>query len=163
MMIIRKWGTAFMIVLLAAVALSGCLGVKTPPISRPTPPAVFADYHRTGGIAGLDDRIVIFDNGVAVISQKTASTEITLNQSDLRRITGIFDKAQFYMLEGNYSARHGAADFFRYTISYHGKTVIAEDSATPPSLQPIIDEMNRIIKSETGSETVEGPLVNLTP
>jgi hypothetical protein len=152
-----------MIVLLAAVALSGCLGVKTPPISRPAPPEVFVDYHRTGGIAGLDDRIVIFDNGVAVISQKTASTEITLNQSDLKRITGIFEKAQFSMLEGNYSARQGAADFFRYTISYHGKTVIAEDSATPPSLQPLIDEMNRIIKSETGSEPVEGQLVNLPP
>jgi hypothetical protein len=152
-----------MIVLLAVVALSGCLGVKTPPLSRPTPPAVFVDYHRTGGIAGLDDRIVIFDNGVAVISQKTASTEITLNQSDLIRITRIFEKAQFSMLEGNYSARQGAADFFRYTISYHGKTVIAEDSATPPSLQPIIDEMNRIIKRDTVGDTIEGTLVNIPP
>jgi hypothetical protein len=159
--IIRKWIAAVMIVLLAAVTISGCLGVKTPSVSRSIPPAIFVDYHRTGGIAGFDDRIVIFDNGVAVISQKIASKEITLNQSDLRRISGIFDEAQFSMLQGNYTARSGAADYFRYTISYHGKTVIAEDSAVPPSLQPVITEMNRIISTVNRSERVDSPFVNL--
>jgi hypothetical protein len=144
-MSIRKWIAAFTVVLLAAVALSGCLGVKTPQLPGPIPPAIFVDYHRTGGIAGLDERIVIFDNGVAVISKKTASTEIALNQTELERISGILNESQFSMLQGNYTARRGAADYFRYTISYHGKTVIAEDSAVPPSLQPVIDEMYRII------------------
>jgi hypothetical protein len=119
------------------------------------------DYHRTGGIAGLDDRIVIFDNGVAVISQKTASKEITLNQSDLEMITGIFNEAQFSMLQGNYTARRGAADYFRYTISYHGKTVIAEDSAVPPSLQTVITEMNRIIYMANSGSRMDRPFANL--
>jgi hypothetical protein len=148
--------------LVAAVAISGCLGVKTPSVSRPTPPAIFADYHRTGGFAGLDDRIVIFDNGIAVISQKTASTEITLNQSDLERITGILNEAQFSLLKGNYTARPGAADYFRYTISYQGKTVIAEDSAIPPSLQPVIDEMNRIIIMANSGKQLDRPFVNMS-
>jgi hypothetical protein len=126
-----------------------------------TPPAIFADYHRTGGFAGLDDRIVIFDNGVAVISQKTASREITLNKTDLERITGIFSDAQFSMLEGNYSARRGAADYFRYTVSYHGKTVIAEDSAIPPSLQPVIDEMNRIISRANSGNRMDRPFATM--
>ena len=152
-----------MIVLLAATAVSGCLGVRTPPVSRPTAPAVFVDYHRTGGFAGFDDRLVIFDNGMAVISRKTASTEITLNQTDLERISGIFTEAQFSMLEGNYTARSGAADYFRYTISYHSKTVIAEDSAVPPSLQPVIDEMNRIITNAESRERLDRPFANLTP
>ena len=160
-MIIRKWIAAFIVVLLAAVALSGCLGIKTPPVSRPAPPAVVVDYQRTGGIAGLDERIVIFDNGVAVISQKTASTEITLNQTDLEQITGIFNEAQFSMLQGNYTARRGAADYFRYTISYHGKTVIAEDSAIPPSLQPVIADMNRIINMADSGERIDRPFANL--
>ena len=152
-----------MVVLLAAVAVSGCLGVKTPPVSRPTAPAVFVDYHRTGGFAGLDDRIVVFDNGVAVISQKTTSREITLNQTELERITGIFNEAQFSMLEGNYTARRGAADYFHYTISYHSKTVIAEDSAIPPSLQPVIDEKNRIITVAGSGERIDRPFADLTP
>ena len=147
--------------LLAAVAISGCLGVKTPSISRPVPPAVFVDYQRTGGIGGLDDRIVIFDNGVAVISRKTVSTEIALNQSELERITGIFNEAQFSMLQGNYTARLGAADYYRYTISYHGKTVIAEDSAIHPSLQPVIAEMNRIINRADTNKQIDRPFANL--
>jgi len=147
-------------VLLAAVAISGCLGVKTPSVSRPVPPAVFVDYQRTGGIAGLSDRLVIFDNGVAVISRKTVSTEISLNQSDLQRITNIFNEAQFSMLLGNYTARHGTADYFRYTISYRSKTVNAEDSAIHPSLQPVIDEMNRII-TMASSERIDLPNAKL--
>ncbi len=148
------------IVILAVVAISGCLGIKTPPVSRPATPAVFVDYHRTGGIAGVDDRLVIFDNGVGIISRKTASTEITLNQTDLERITGIFNEAQFSQLSGNYSARHGSADYYRYTISYHSKTVNAEESAVPPSLQPVIEEINRII-SAAGGERIERPFANL--
>jgi hypothetical protein len=160
-MTIRKWIAVFIVVLLAAVAISGCLGVKTPSVSRPIPPAVFVDYQRTGGIAGLNDRLVIFDNGVAVISRKTVNTEIALNKSDLERITGIFDEAQFSMLQGNYTARHGTADYFRYTISYHSKTVNAEDSAIHPSLQPVIDEMNRIINKASSSERIDLPNAKL--
>ena len=132
-----------------------------PSISSPTPPAVFVDYQRTGGIASLDDRLVIFDNGLAVLSRKTVSTEFALNKSELERITGIFNDAQFSMLGGNYSARRGAADYFRYTISYHGKTVNAEDSAIPPSLQTVIDEMNRIINKADSSKRIDRPFANL--
>ena len=160
-MIIGKWIVACAIVLLVAVVASGCLGVRTPPVSRPTPPAVVVDYQRYGGIAGFDDRLVIFDNGVGAISRKTASTEITLNQTELERITGIFNEARFSMLQGNYTARRGAADYFRYTISYHGRTVIAEDSAVPPSLQPVIAEMNRIINMADSGERMDRPFANL--
>ena len=147
--------------LLASIAISGCLGDRMPSISSPTPPAVFVDYQRTGGITGLDDRLVIFDNGVAVLSRNTVSTEIALNKSELERVAGIFNEAQFSMLQGNYSARRGTADYFRYTISYHGKTVIAEDSAIPPSLQTVIDEMNRIINLADSSKRIDRPFANL--
>jgi len=157
----RKIITVCVILLFSAGVLSGCLGVKSPPVSRPTPPAIFVDYHRTGGIAGLDDRLVIFDNGVAVISSKTISREIALNQTDLDRITGIFTEAQFSMLSGNYTARRGGADYIKYTISYHSKTVVTEDSAIPPSLQPVINELNRILgTSMEGGLQTSRPFTN---
>lgn len=108
----------------------------------------------------MDDRLVIFDNGLAILSRKTVSTEIALNKSELERITGIFNEAQFSMLGKNYSARRGTADYFRYTISYHGKTVNAEESAIPPSLQTVIDEMNRIINKADSSKR-DLPFANL--
>jgi hypothetical protein len=119
------------------------------------------DYHRTGGIAGFDDRIVIFDNGAAVISSGLASREIKLNQTDIDRITSAFTAAQFSQLEGNYTARRGSADIFHYTISYHSKTVNTEDSATPPLLQPVIDELNGILRTSTSLAQPTNPFPNM--
>lgn len=151
-----------MIFLLATGMVCGCLGVKTPPVSTFSPPALFVEYHRTGGIAGIDDRLVIFDNGVVVISGKTVNTELTINQTDLDRITGIFNDAQFPMFEPSYSARRGGADFIKYTISYHSKTVNTEDSAIPPRLQPVIDELDRIMSRGMVQERAVQPFMNLT-
>jgi hypothetical protein len=129
--------------------VSGCLGSRTPPVSRPAVPAVLVDYFRTGGIAGIQDRLVIFDNGVAIVSSRTETHEIELNQTDIDRIIQLFDQGRFSTLEGNYSGRHGGADLIKYTITYHNKTVSAEDTAIPPSIQPVIDELNRIIRTST--------------
>ena len=129
--------------------ISGCLGSRTPPVSRPPVPSVLVDYYRTGGIAGLQDRLVIFDNGVAIVSSRTTNQEIELNQTDITRIIQLFDQGRFSALEGNYSGRHGSADLIKYTITYNNKTVSAEDTAIPPSIQPVIDELNGIIRLST--------------
>jgi hypothetical protein len=125
--------------------------MKTPPVSRPSAPVLFADYQRTGGIAGVNDRLVIFDNGVTLVSNRTTSREILLNQSDLEQISAVFDAAQFPMLEGNYTSRRGGADFLQYSISYRGKTVLTEDTAIPPPLEPVIREMTRVLSNGLSS------------
>jgi hypothetical protein len=135
--------------LIIGIVTAGCIGVKTPPISHTPAPALFIDYYRTGGIAGLNDRLVIFDNGVAVVSTKTSSKEMVLNTSAIDRLTNIFTQAQFSILQENYPAPRGGADLIKYTINYHGKTVTTEDSAIPPSLLPVIDELNGYIKTAT--------------
>jgi hypothetical protein len=133
------------VLIIALVVVSGCLSSKPPPVSRPHAPAVLVDYYRTGGLAGFDDRLVIFDNGVAVVSSKTVNQEIEINKTDIDRIVYLFNQSQFSTLVGNYSARQGSVDLIKYTISYHSKTVSAEDTVIPPSLQPVIDELNRIL------------------
>jgi hypothetical protein len=119
------------------------------------------DYHRTGGVAGVDDRLVVFDNGVGLISTKASTREIQLNQTQLKMIEALFGKDQFFILESTYSARAGSADLMKYTISYHGKTVSAEDSAIPPTLMPVIEQLNLILKSG-GSLEALAPFSGLT-
>jgi hypothetical protein len=133
---------------------SGCIGAKTPPVSRPPPPAVLLDYHRSGGTAGFDDRLVIFDNGAAIVLTKTGSREIVLNTTDIGRITGLFAQAQFSMLQTNYPALRGGTDLIQYSLSYQGKTVTSQESAVPSVLLPVIDELNRIIK-EAGKQVIQ--------
>jgi hypothetical protein len=160
---IRIWLAFFSLGMIAAVFMSGCLGVKTPPLSSSVPPSVFVDYQRTGGIAGLNDRVVIFDNGVTLLSKRAANTEIHLNQTELERISNLFGESAFSNLEGNYTSPRGGADFMQYTISYHGKTVHTEDTAIPSSLQPIIEEMNRILSLEMDRGQTDSPLPIITP
>lgn len=99
----------------------------------------------------MNDRLVIFDNGVTLVSNRTTSREILLNQSDLEQISAVFDAAQFPMLEGNYTSRRGGADFLQYSISYRGKTVLTEDTAIPPPLEPVIREMTRVLSTGLSS------------
>jgi hypothetical protein len=147
----RTWKGICAMLVVAAIVLTGCLGVKTPPVSRPAAPTLFVDYQRTGGIAGVNDRLVIFDNGVTLISSRTTSREILLNQSDLEQISAVFEAGQFPMLEENYTSRRGGADLMQYSINYQGKTVNTEDTAIPPSLEPVIKEMDRILRSGLNS------------
>jgi hypothetical protein len=159
---IRIWLAFFSLCMITAVLLSGCLGFKTPQISSQVPPNVFVDYQRTGGIAGVNDRLVIFDNGVTVISSRKVNTEITLNQTELERIGNLFSDNKFQTLEGNYTSRRGGADFMQYTLSFRGKTVHTDDTAIPPALRPILDEMDRILILGMGSGKTGSPLPRMT-
>jgi hypothetical protein len=152
-MVIGKRLTVFVVFVLLLVLSCGCINVKTPPVTRQAPPAIFVDYQRTGGTEDLNDRLVIFDNGVAAISRKTVTREITLNQTELVRLTGFFDLAQFSMLENNYTASRGSASYVQYSVSYRGKTVKTEDSAIPPGLVPVINDLN----DNTGGTVTETP------
>jgi hypothetical protein len=158
---IKKWWVTCIVLIIALVVVSGCLGSKTPPVSHPHAPAVLVDYYRTGGLAGFDDRLVIFDNGVAVVSSKTVNQEIEISKTDIDRIITLFNQSQFPMLEGSYSARPGSTDLIKYTISYHSKTVNAEDSVVPPALQPVIDELNRILAMTTSIKQTSSMAANM--
>jgi hypothetical protein len=160
---IRNWIVIFVVFLLMFVAAAGCLGVRTPPLAKTTPPSIVLDYHRVGGIAGINDRLVIFDNGAAVFSSRTVNRELSLNQTDLDRITALFSEEQYSMLQGNYTVRHEGTDLIHYTITYRGKTVNTEDSAVPPSLQVIIDELNLMVSLVSKNGSTNQPFASLTP
>jgi len=150
----------FLIVLVLVGA--GCLGTRVLPVNKTEPPSIVVDYHRSGGTAGLNDRLVIFDNGVAAISGRSTSTEISLNATDIALISVLFNESQFSQLQTNYPAPHESTDLMTYTISYQGKTVTAEDTDVPPSLGMIIEELNRILQS-AGTQKSAYPTLGLTP
>ena len=158
----RTWTGICAVLVVTAIVLMGCLGVKTPQVSRPATPDLFVDYQRTGGIAGMNDRLVIFDNGVTLVSSGTNSGEILLNHSDLEQISAVFEAGQFQILEGNYTSRRGGADFLQYSINYRGKTVHTEETAIPPSLEPVIKEMDRILSTGLNSRQTDFPVPRIT-
>ena len=140
---------------------AGCLGTRTPAVNKTEPPAVFVDYHRDGGIDSVSDRLVIFDNGIAVVSGRSTSTMVTLNATDIALISVLFNESEFSQLQANYSAPHNSADLMTYTISYHGKTVTAAENAIPPSLKTVVEELDRILQS-AGTQKSTYPTLGIT-
>ena len=133
----------FLIALVLAGA--GCLGTKTIPVNQTAPPAILIDYHRSGGINGANDRLVIFTNGVAAVSVGSSNTELRLNDSDLALLSVLFNESDFSQLQANYPAPYQSPGLMTYTISYGGKTVTAQDTDIPPSLETLIDKLNTLL------------------
>jgi hypothetical protein len=144
---IRTWTLLCACIIIAAVLLSGCIGQKAQNVTQTGPPAVFIDFQRTGGVSGQEAHLLIFDNGAGIVSSGSSNAEIALNQTDLSRITGLFDYAQYSMLQANYPALHAGTDLVTYTVSYHGKTVTMQETAIPPSFEPVLDQLNRLVNT----------------
>lgn len=155
---IRKWTVVLLVIIVAALSVSGCLGTKTPVTPAGSPPALLLDYHRTGGFAGIDDHLIIFNNGAGIISTRTATLEFQMNESEIKQVQQIFRDAGFDRLEEEYLPGPGSADLMRYKIVYQNKTVITEDTAIPYPLQSVIRELNAIITARLRPDTVPGML-----
>ena len=149
-------------ILVTTVLLAGCLGEKAPAMTGTAAPGVVLNYHRTGGIAGVDDRLVIFDNGYAVLSTKTSSHDFQVSKPELARILRLFESADFNSLVGNYTSRRTGADLMQYRITYFDKTLITEDSVVPDPLQPVITELNTIISTDSSSNPLPGLPIGFT-
>jgi hypothetical protein len=158
---IRKWIAAYLIILVVTLLVSGCLGSKAPVTVSPSPPVKVLDYHRTGGIAGVDDRLVVFDSGATLLSTRSVNRELHINSSEFERLERIFIQAEFDTLEDNYTSVSGGADFMRYRITFRNKTVISEDTVIPFSLQPVIRELNALISTSSSQNQISGSLANI--
>lgn len=156
----------FLALVIAGIVIvsAGCITTKIPPVSKTTPPAILIDYHKCGGIAGIDNRLVIFDNGVAIFSGKSTGSEISLDETELESLKVLINQSQFLELEASYSAPRNYADLFTYTVTYEGKTVTAEDTAVPPRLETVIESLDTLM-NRAGSNAPEKSmnLVNITP
>jgi hypothetical protein len=145
--LVRGFLACMPVLLILAVSLSGCV-TEQPTNGNPSPPpGVMIDYHRTGGIAGFDDHLVVFENGEAVISTRQGSGTFVLNAGSLKEIRDLMDKAQFTKLNSSYPAPFPGADYFSYEITYQGHTVTTEDSGVPEQLVPVIAELNEIVSA----------------
>lgn len=140
------------------MSVSGCLGTKVPPSPVQSPPTLLLDYHRTGGFAGIDDHLIIFNNGAGVISTRSATREFQLNDSETEHLQRIFEDAGFDRLEEEYLPGPGSADLMKYRIMFQNRTVVTEDTAIPFPLQSVIRELNAVVTARVHQDPVSGTL-----
>lgn len=149
------------LLIVIVLAAAGCLGTEAPASPGETPPALLIDYHRSGGFAGVDDHLVLFDNGAGLVSTRSITREFQVTRAELHRLDLIFREAGFDSLQDTYTPSAGGADFMTYRITFGNKTVVTEDTVIPFTLQPVIRELNAIITSRTTPDLAPASLATI--
>jgi hypothetical protein len=138
-----------LIILCVAVIFAGCTNGPQEPSTPENPPSILVDYVRTGGIAGVSDHLVIFDNGQAIYSTWNGSGEFELTLPEMDRLRDVFSIAGFESLNGTYPAPTPGADYFTYRITYENQTVITQTTGVPDQLMPVISYLDQIIAEKS--------------
>jgi heat shock protein HslJ len=119
--------------------------VFTPGLAGEAAPLI--EYSRTGGIAGLDDHLVISADGTATVTRKETTRQVQVPDLTMKKLATHLSAADFPSLRDSYPATREGADYFTYTLTHHGKTVVIEDTGIPAILVPIINTLNEIVES----------------
>ena len=100
----------------------------TPVSSSPLASAI--EYRRTGGLAGVDDRITVSREGLLEVRNRQGRhATAQLSPGDLKELKSLltgWNKVQSTPPEP------GTADAFEYSLNYDGATVTAAEFSKPP-------------------------------
>jgi hypothetical protein len=130
--------------LLLVMALAGCKKPATNPTPTPTP-VELVDYIRQGGIVGINDHLVLLDNGAATLTRRDGSAAFTVDQAKMALLNQQLAAAEFDRLNAEYGPEFGCCDQFTYRIRHRGRTVRTLDGDTPDRLRPVFETLNQII------------------
>jgi hypothetical protein len=113
--------------------------------SAVSPSRQLVDYHRTGGLLGLDDRLSVARSGMAIHTGRNGVPEVfQLSPADLTELEDALAAADFPSLNGKYLPKFPVSDGFTYTITHDNITVVTADGAVPAALEPVIAVLNRL-------------------
>ena len=142
--------TGFPILLFAvcAAVVGGCGSDDEPADDEPVlTNGALVTYSRTGGVAGLDERLRIDPDGAATIAYgEPVNTERTfeLSGAELDRITSLLDSANFDSMPANPEPT-GCADCFVYTVEYGGDSVTYDDATEPSaSIEALVRALGEV-------------------
>jgi len=113
---------------------------------------VMLEYQRMGGIAGLDDRLIIQADGKAILTRKDKHSEFELTSHQISTLKQKLEASEFRSLKGIYKPEIQGRDLFEYVLTYRGHTVRASDGAIPEALRPVLDSLNAIVQAKQGQQ-----------
>lgn len=134
-----KHQTYIIVIVVLAGWLASCTGTSSS--------GILVEYRRSGGFAGLDDRLVIQVNGQATLTRKAEHYEFILDRDTMNQLQTLFDDAEFSKLRREYLPSRQGSDLFEYVVTYKGHTVRTMDTAVPEALWPVLELLNQIIES----------------
>jgi heat shock protein HslJ len=111
-------------------------------VDRDVAERVLVDYDKSGGFIGIQQNLVVFQDGRAVLD---GGEPITLTPEQLGALVDVLEAADFATLPPD-TIDPNVADAFIYEITYEGYRVVTNDGfLTPPQLWDVIRELNEIV------------------
>ncbi len=152
---LRKW-----IFLLAMVGLAACAPAATQSPATPTVPpthtlpgdSLFIRYHRSGGIAGVDETWLIYTSGRVEHSGRGFGHPVQLSASQLASLTAAAQSPEVAALKDSYVPADTCCDRFLHeialTLDGQTKTVRTLDAAPdePPALTNLLNVLNTVLQ-----------------
>ena len=139
----------------AALTAAGCgsgdggTTISEPRVPGPTDTLVV--YKRTGGIAGVQERLYVRPDGAARIEVggfKPKATRFRLDPAELSRLRDARDAVDFAKLKPRYGDAYRVADGFETTVAADGRTVTVYTlGEPPPELDQLIAVCGEIVKA----------------
>ncbi|GAA0727634.1 hypothetical protein [Dactylosporangium roseum] len=105
---------------------------------------VLVTFTRQGGIAGVNDRLVVRGDGGYSLQTRGGTRTGKLTAEQLTALKAALAAVDINKVP---SVNDGGtvADGFTYRIIYNGREVVAEDGAIPPALQPVFGALSAIV------------------
>ncbi|OAN44122.1 hypothetical protein A6A03_02950 [Chloroflexus islandicus] len=103
-------------------------------------------FERSGGLAGLDDRLTIdLTTGTAQLQRRKEVLTTTLSAEQRSRLATLIAALDLANLAATPASPHQCCDFLSYRIQIDAITIQTTDADLPASLQPLVTELNAII------------------
>jgi hypothetical protein len=103
-------------------------------------------YERKGGLAGVEDRIVVRRDATFTISHRgRPALDGRLTAAELDNLTGLLAAANFAGLPRENKSTTKISDGYTYRVVYQGLEVTAEDGGIPIALEQTIGALNVLL------------------
>jgi hypothetical protein len=129
---------------LASIALLGCgdsgdeeTGTGETRVPGPTDTLVV--YSRSGGVAGVRERLAVRPDGAARVESGGRARRVDLGPAELDGLRVARDRVDFAKLDTRYGKEPPPPDTFAETVTADGRTVsLIEGGQPPPELQRLL-------------------------
>jgi hypothetical protein len=107
-------------------------------------PHVIIRYERTGGFAGVENRMLVKSNNVALCYARGSANPLPagIGAQKVARLRELLDAANLAGSKRHYPAP-GAADTFQYSLTYKGHTVDGDQTALPKRIMRAVRALQK--------------------
>jgi hypothetical protein len=97
------------------------------------------EYHRSGGITGREEQLVVLTDGTARLSRRGAvAGDYQVGADTLTELRALLERIDFRRMRDEYLPSRRGADLFEYVVIYQDRRIRTMDTAVPAELQPLI-------------------------